>query len=56
MHMYSLLTQSWYVSKIWRQVCPGFSDMNSGEMAAPHRDKLGLYESGSHSVMASPHE
>jgi hypothetical protein len=30
--------------------------MNSREMAAPHRDKLGLRESGSHLVMASPQE
>jgi hypothetical protein len=30
--------------------------MNSREMAAPHCDKFGLHESGSHSVMASPKE
>jgi hypothetical protein len=30
--------------------------MNSRWMAAPHRDKLGLHESGSLSVMASPQE
>lgn len=27
--------------------------MNSREMAAPHHDKLGLHESGSHSVTLS---
>jgi hypothetical protein len=30
--------------------------MNSREVAAPHRDKLGLHESGNHSVMALPQE